>query len=336
MHARTALRGTLAFAAALLLSTAAQAQLFRAYLAINGSDTNPCTLPQPCRLLPAALNAVASGGEIWMLDSANYNTATVNVTKSVTILAVPGVVGSVVATGGPAINIATPAVRVTLRNLVLVPLPGAGGTRGVQMTAGIGLAVEGSVIANMPAEGILVFGNAHVRITDSVIRDSGTIGVHLEDGPQATINRSTIANSGGSGVYVSGNTASTLTTAEVADSTLVGNYSHVFVSTVQEGAAVRATVRESRLSRSTIALSVQSAGAAADLAVSSCQISGSVYGIYASGAGVRVIAGGNAVTHNTWGFYNADAGPLFESAGSNVVRHNTTNTFGTITPAGTI
>lgn len=58
-------------ALALLASGAAHAQLFRAYLAIGGSDSNPGTLPAPCRLLPAALNAVADGGEVWMLDSAN-------------------------------------------------------------------------------------------------------------------------------------------------------------------------------------------------------------------------------------------------------------------------
>ena len=68
------LRSALALVFALVLSSAAHAQLFRAYLASDGSDTHPCTLAQPCRLLPAALAAVASGGEIWMLDSANYNT----------------------------------------------------------------------------------------------------------------------------------------------------------------------------------------------------------------------------------------------------------------------
>src|SRR6185503_13920086 len=77
---------------ALGLAASAHAQLFRAYLSGSGSDTNPCTLVAPCRLLPAALNAVASGGEIWMLDSANYNSSTVNITKSVSILAIPGVV----------------------------------------------------------------------------------------------------------------------------------------------------------------------------------------------------------------------------------------------------
>ena len=68
---------------ALLACGTAQAQLFRAYLAADGLDSNPCTLPAPCRLLPAALAAVADGGEIWLLDSANYNTGTVSIAKSV-------------------------------------------------------------------------------------------------------------------------------------------------------------------------------------------------------------------------------------------------------------
>ena len=115
----------------LLLSTAAQAQLFRAYVASTGSDANPCNLPAPCRLLPAALAAVADGGEIWMLDSANYNTATVTIGKSVSILAVPGAVGSVVAVGGPAISITAGSLTVAVRNLVIVPLLGGAGTDGV-------------------------------------------------------------------------------------------------------------------------------------------------------------------------------------------------------------
>ena len=42
-----------------LSSIAAHAQLFRAYLSLNGSDANPCTLVAPCRLLPAALKVKA-------------------------------------------------------------------------------------------------------------------------------------------------------------------------------------------------------------------------------------------------------------------------------------
>ena len=125
MDARTTACRILALVAALLLSTAADAQvLFRAYLASDGSDANPCTLPQPCRLLPTALAKVMSGGEIWMLDSANFNSGTVTVGKSVSILAVPGAVGSVVALGGPAILVSDPGLKIALRNLVIVPVAG--------------------------------------------------------------------------------------------------------------------------------------------------------------------------------------------------------------------
>src|SRR5271154_2417202 len=105
MRSANAMRSALLFVASLMLCASAQAQLFRAYLASDGNDANPCTLPQPCCLLPAALTAVASGGEIWMLDSANYNGATGVISKSVSILAIPGAIGSVVAIGGAALSI---------------------------------------------------------------------------------------------------------------------------------------------------------------------------------------------------------------------------------------
>src|SRR3954470_1497815 len=101
--------------AVVLFAIAAHAQSFRTYLSSAGSDSNPCTVAAPCRLLPAALNAVSSGGEIWMLDSANYNAGNVNIAKSVSIMAAPGAVGSIVAVGGvPAITINTPGVKVAL------------------------------------------------------------------------------------------------------------------------------------------------------------------------------------------------------------------------------
>jgi hypothetical protein len=137
-----------AILSAALLSPAGHAQLFRAYLAVDGLDTNPCTLQLPCRLLPAALAAVASGGEIWMLDSANYNASSVTVAKSVTILAVPGVVGSLVAHGGPALLISGDSHKITVRNLVLVPLTGGTGTHGIHMTGLTLLRIENGVFAN--------------------------------------------------------------------------------------------------------------------------------------------------------------------------------------------
>jgi hypothetical protein len=116
--------------ALLFAASIANAGLFRSYLALNGNDGNPCTLQLPCRLLPAALTAVNDGGEIWMLDSANFNTAPVNVTKSVKIFAIPGALGSIVGSGGDAVIINT-AGDVTLRNVQILNF--SGGVNGINI-----------------------------------------------------------------------------------------------------------------------------------------------------------------------------------------------------------
>lgn len=142
---------------ALAAGPAAHAQLFRAYLSTKGSDANPCTLPAPCRLLPAAINAVADKGEIWMLDSGNYNTGTVTLAKSVSVLAVPGVVGSLVsvANDSPAIDIAAGGLAVALRNLSFTALADASSpTMGVRMTGNSSLVVEDSAFFALGGFGI--------------------------------------------------------------------------------------------------------------------------------------------------------------------------------------
>src|SRR4051812_28842723 len=147
----------IAFVASAFACGAAQAQLFRAYLSFNGNDANPCTVTAPCRLLPAALNAVADGGEVWILDSANYNAGTVNIAKNVSILTVPGAVGSIVAFGGgPAITITT-AVFVKLHNIVISNNATNPGTDGIQVSGGGSLTVESSVIS-VALDGIVVTG----------------------------------------------------------------------------------------------------------------------------------------------------------------------------------
>jgi hypothetical protein len=156
-----------------LAASPAQAQLFRAYLALDGSDANPCTLLQPCRLLPAALTAVQSGGEIWMLDSANYNAGPVTVSKSVTILAIPGSLGSVVALGGDALIVGTTGT-VTLRNLNILPFPGNADRTGVNKNGAGTLTIQDCNIYGFSegGTGAIVQGGANVTVTRSVFRDN--------------------------------------------------------------------------------------------------------------------------------------------------------------------
>jgi Right handed beta helix region len=332
---RTVLRSVIACIAMLLLSSMAQAQLFRAYLARAGVDTNPCTLPAPCRLLPAALAAVAGSGEIWMLDSANYNTAPVNITKSVTILAVPGALGSVLATGGDAIDIATPGVDVALRNLVIVPQPGGSANNGINMTNGARLTVEDCLIANMPGAGITVNTAANVRIIDSTIRDNTNVGVQLQAGAKATITRATISGNSSYGVFVNENVAGTMT-ADISDSTLDENGYGVYVMTLNATTTVIASVHDSRIARTvnTGLVADSHAGGFIKLSISENLISNNATGIVADGGGAQIWVSGNTISGNGTGLINISS--LIESAGNNAVRNNGFNANGTITAVGTI
>jgi hypothetical protein len=335
MSAHNILRAAFSCAVALLLSATAHAQLFRAYLASSGSDANPCTLPAPCRLLPAALAAVAAGGEIWMLDSANYNTGPVSITKSVTILAIPGALGSVVAMSGDAIDIATGGVNVALRNLVIAPVPGGGGVNGIAMSAGSSLIVDQCVIANLPGEGIAVTTPAKVLVADTIIRDNSGDGLFLQSGVKGIVTRATISNNVATGIYVLSTTALTTTTVDIADSTVDGNSFGIYGKSTDGTAIVRMSVHGSRIVRNVNdGATVESAGAAASLTASNNIVSDNSTGIRAFDGSARVWASGNTVSGNGLGLHND--GGLFESAGNNALRNNGTNFMGTISPVATL
>jgi hypothetical protein len=82
--------------ACLALAGAGEAQVPRAFVSINGSDTNPCSAVQPCRSFNQALTVVEAGGEIVVQNSGGYSTG-FTITKSVTIDAA-GVNASVINT----------------------------------------------------------------------------------------------------------------------------------------------------------------------------------------------------------------------------------------------
>jgi hypothetical protein len=338
MSHRIAIRSALVFVSTLLLSASAGAQLFRAYLAPApaGNDANPCTLAQPCRLLPAALTAVQAGGEIWMLDSANYNTTSVDITKSVTILAVPGAVGSVVAAGGPAININTAGVKVALRNLVIVPLPGASGSDGINMFNGAGLTVEQCLLANLPGSGIVVQTAAIVRVSDTTIRDSTFQGLYVSNGASLTVTRAIISGNGLFGIGVQGDGNST-TTADIADTTLDGNSQGFVMGASTATSKVNVSIRDSRAVKNTNnGLTAQSIGGGAiTLSASNNVVSNNGgYGILSSFPTSKVWASGNTVSQNLFGLVND--GGVFETAGDNAVRNNVTaDSSGTITVIAT-
>ncbi len=215
----------LAFVSLLALSSTAKAQLFRAYVASYGNDTNPCSVAAPCRLVPAALNAVASGGEIWMLDSANFNTGTVNITKSVSILSVPGAVGSIVAfAGGPAVTIHTAGVNVALRNVLIANNVVNPGTYGIEMTSGKSLVLEQCVMNGLPQEALHLGGNPmHVYVRDCDIRNGGDVAIRAYDGAMVDVARTKMTENYFGGAVANSLTATGTTQITVTDSVISGN-----------------------------------------------------------------------------------------------------------------
>ena len=311
MTYRTLLRSTFAFLATLLLSATAHAGLFRAYVSSTGNDANACTLQAPCRLLPAALAAVNDGGEIWMLDSANYNTATVNINKSVSILAVPGAVGSVLAINGPAVSIATDNLVIALRNLVFAPLSGASGTNGVYMSGASRLTIESSQMANLSGNGVFVTGAGRLEVANSIIRDNAGYAVYLSEGAAADISSTKMLNNGNGGIvaYVSG--AGT-TTATVSDSVISGGRDGVYASATITGAAARIFV-----TRCTIQNTI-------DFALVNQTLN----------AGIAVIAVSNStIVNNNFAWSINGTGSIIRSLGNNNITDNTSGSIGTLTTA---
>ena len=90
---------------------AADAQLRRTWISQHGSDGNTCQRNDPCLSLREAVSRTAAGGEVNVLDSADYNSATID--KSITI---DGGEFHAVVFAGITIN-AGPNDRVVLRNL---------------------------------------------------------------------------------------------------------------------------------------------------------------------------------------------------------------------------
>ena len=286
---------TLALLVAFLLPAASQAEVFRAYLASDGSDANPCTLAQPCRLLPAALSAVMSDGEIWMLDSANYNSSMVTVAKSVTILAVPGAVGSVVAAGGHAINITAGGLKVVLRNLVVVPLPGGGGINGLNLTGASQVFIEHSNFSNLPSAAIYVNGIGSVRVSNTTLRLNG-FGMFVEGGGAASVFNSEFHQNQVAGLHVKSGQMGADSRVSVTGSLFAGHAKSIWSRGETPGSYASAYVTDCTLDAGGIALQVESIDIAQTrITVNRTMVSNMQTAWHVQGAGAGIYTLGNNV-----------------------------------------
>ncbi|HET9667961.1 MAG TPA: hypothetical protein VFQ93_00005 [Casimicrobiaceae bacterium] len=281
MHSDALRPVLIAFASVFAACTAsiAHAGIFRAYLSLSGNDANPCTVQQPCRLLPAALAAVNDGGEVWMLDSANYNTTTVSITRSVSILAVPGVVGSVVANGGDAITINAAASNIALRNLTVRPLSGSGTGNGMTIAAVGSLSIDNMVFENLN-DAVSLSGAAKISIRESVFRHNFSgLSVSQSGGAQETIavdHASYIENSVAFSVLA--NSTSGFVRVTIDDSLIRGggngNGAAAFGGGVASAAPVIVTIMRTKVIGDANGNGISSFGTQTVVTLADCHVSG--------------------------------------------------------------
>ncbi len=288
----------------------------RTYVAISGSDTNVasnCSNAAPCREINAALTVTDAGGEIVVLNSGDYQPATLN--KSVAVVAAPGVHAGIPVSAGTGIAINTPGVNVVLHGLSIV---GAGGSVGIGMFDGSKLAVERCVISGFRSAGLVVAAPVQVSVNDSIFRDHGTGGLRLSNGARGEIARSKFLGNGYGGIVIESAQPGTTTRASVSQSIVMGIKDGADWGISAESYGVTSTVQV-EVMRSTIT-----------------NTSKGVVAYSTSGGSATTVLNRSRVSGNTTGIEQLGAGAILRSRGNNAVQGNGANSSGTITPLAPI
>ena len=204
-------------ACGLTLAGNAHATAQRTFVSASGSDAAACSLGAPCRSFAAAIAQTNAGGEVIVLDSAGYGPVTV--TKSVSLIAPPGIYAGITVFSGDGVTIATPGLKVHLRGLAI---NGQGGSNGINLTAGSDLHVERCSVTGMVSQGLFTYGGGAVVVDDSTFRENGGYGIY-NNGTFMSIARTTIDRNqdGGLAVIASGATPAI---ASVVDTVVTMNF----------------------------------------------------------------------------------------------------------------
>ncbi|HKR58423.1 MAG TPA: hypothetical protein VJS64_01720 [Pyrinomonadaceae bacterium] len=178
----------LTLAACLVIMTAAlaaQAQANRTFIRSNGTDAGTCPVTTPCLTLNFAHSMTNVGGEIVVMDS--YGVGQLTITKAITIMSAPGVIGFVKAqpsTSG--ITVAAGATEtVVLRNLVIGGQNGAS-TTGIFHNSGR-LSIENCSVSLLTtglravAGTVVALNSSFSSNTSRGVHVSGTAKVFLEN-----------------------------------------------------------------------------------------------------------------------------------------------------------
>jgi hypothetical protein len=277
-------------AALIQAAEAAQPQM-RTFVSGTGSDGNACTASQPCKTFQAALALTLPGGEIFVLNSANYGPVTIN--KAVTITS-EGAMAGVLATSGVGIVIHVgPGDVVNLRGLDLDG--GNAGAIGILFSAGQALNIQKSTVRNFTDSGVRFgpsAGTSSLVVSDTALTNNGRNGLLVAPTGSAAVK----------GV---------LTRVVAVGNGLATNGVGIFVYGDGTTGAVAVTLTDTVLNNNSYGAGAISGA----LMVRNSTVTNNGVGIQANArSGVRV--GQSTLTHNLVGWQAINGGTL-ESFGTN-------------------
>jgi hypothetical protein len=185
------------------------------FLAGSGNDLNDCSdITTPCRSLQGAVDQCPVNGEVIIIASGGFGTA--SITKSITVDAAPGVLAFNART--ITVNIA-PTDIVTLRGLTM---NGSifGDSSGVAFSAGGTLNLENCDISGFAPYGVLQTSAGNLNLKGSAIHDTyyGIFCVPAPGNAKLVIAKSSIRNTT-SGLYITEGAAASVTGSQFANDT---------------------------------------------------------------------------------------------------------------------
>ena len=155
-------------------SASALAATPQTFVSGAGSDNNPCSRQAPCRTFAHVITQSDAGGEIVVLDSAEYGT--VSIDRDITIEASKGVYARIdVPSGTAGIEITPNATRVSLRGLRITS-KGSNLSTGISFKSAGRLYVEDCILEGFQG---LAFKEVGIAISngDPLTSNAGTVYV---------------------------------------------------------------------------------------------------------------------------------------------------------------
>jgi hypothetical protein len=295
------------------LALPAQASLTRTFVSAAGSDSNPCTITQPCATFAHAYSLTAASGIIAALDPGKYGPLTI--TGAITIngngwaaITAPAAGSGITITAGGSDNV----------TLIGLEIDGAGaGYDGIVLNSAGSLTVTNCTLQNF------VFDGSHGTTGDGILMQptTGTLAF--------TITNTTASNNGYVGIYFfppSGSpNANGVIDHVVAD---VNQYGIAVQSGFATGGSIVVTISDSIASNnSQNGIFAGQGPATLKLSIDNVTMSGNGTGIEAR-TPANVLLGRSVITGNLIGAYNNTSPNTFFSYQDNRINLNGTDISG--------